>query len=145
MGMGTEWRETLSCLDRISADQRGAGTVTTGWHIVYGYGSITALVNVGEIASGGTFDCKIEQATDASGTGAKALLNATQLGDTDDDSDIIMTARYAGLDLGGGFGYVRLSCTVAGANVDYSAGFFRYWTQAPAMAELDAAAVVENI
>lgn len=124
-------------LDKIDADQRGAGTVATGWHKLSVAMPISAFVIVGEIASSATFDSKFQQAQDASGTGAKDLKAASQLGDTDDNTIKRFEVEHADLDLAGSFTHVRLSCTVAAANVDFAALLMQYYGVAAAPSDLD--------
>jgi len=76
------------------------------------------IVNVGTIAAGGTVDIALTQATDAAGTGAKAIAGKaitqlTQAGG-DSGSTIAIELRTEELDVDGGFSFVGGAVTVAG-------------------------------
>jgi hypothetical protein len=78
---------------------------------------------VGAIATNGTCDIAISQATDGSGTGAKDVVAATQLtqAGTDSNKQVVLQCRADQLDLAGGFRYIAVevvtavAATIAGA------------------------------
>ena len=76
------------------------------------------IANIGTIAAGGTVDIALLQATDAAGTGAKAIAgkNITQLTQAggDDGSTVVIELRTEELDVDGGFSFVGGIVTVAG-------------------------------
>ena len=78
---------------------------------------IAAAIAVGAIASSGTFNAKLEQATDASGTGVKDITGKaiTALADTDDNKQFWINLDPAELDLANGFTFVRITLTPATA------------------------------
>lgn len=145
MGIGRNFPGTVSIAEAIDPDQRGAGTVWSGWWQVKSQIPISAVFLVGEIAAGGTFDAVMQQATDGSGSGAKALKTAAQLPDTGDNQQITITADLTDLDQSGGFSWVRIGGTVAVANVDWAALLMQYWNTSPTGAELDASTVAESL
>jgi len=76
------------------------------------------LVHVGAIAAAGTVDVAMVQATDAAGTGAKAIAGKaitqlTQAGG-DSGSTVAIELRSEELDVDGGFSFVAATVTVAG-------------------------------
>ena len=76
------------------------------------------IVHVGTIAAAGTVDVALLQATDAAGTGAKAIAgkNITQLTQAggDSGSSVAIELRTEELDVDGGFSFVGGTLTVAG-------------------------------
>lgn len=78
---------------------------------------IAALIQVGAIASTGTFNAKLQQAQDGSGTGVKDITGKaiTALADTDDNKEFWINLDPAELDLSNGFTFVRLTLTPATA------------------------------
>lgn len=118
--------EVTPLLGVIDPDAYAAGTVTTSWVAMKDVQSIGALISVGTMASTSTVDAKLQQATDASGTGAKditgkAITQLTQAGG-DSDKQAIINCSQDELDLANDFTHVRLSITVATAASD-AAGF----------------------
>lgn len=128
---------------QIVPDQRGAGTVTSGWAQVTTRNCIGALLSTGEHVATATLDFKLEQAQDSSGTGAKDLKTATQLGDTDDNSQVALEATYSDLDTANGFTWVRASVTVASANCDYNVILFAVWSMQPPLIVLSGTQLLE--
>jgi hypothetical protein len=78
--------------------------------------NLLALIQSGVLGTGATLDAKIQQATDASGTGAKDVAGKaiTQIVKaTGDSKQALINLRPDELDVNNGFSYVRLSVTVA--------------------------------
>jgi hypothetical protein len=103
----------------IDPDQTSPGTATTGWVSMATYESLQAIVGVGDMETGGTVDAVLQQATDASGTGAKdisgkAITQLTKAGSKNDHQAII-NLRSEELDVANAFTHVRLSVTVGDA------------------------------
>lgn len=132
----------------IDPDATAAGTVTTGWVSMATYQSIQAIALAGTLGASATFDAKLEQATDSSGTGAKdisgkAITQLTQAGTDESDKQGIINCRGDELDIAGGFDHVRLSVTVATATSDACGlilGYDAYYQPAT-----DAASVAEVV
>jgi hypothetical protein len=77
---------------------------------------LLALIQSGVLGTGATLDAKLQQATDASGTGAKdvagkAISQLTQAG-SGSAKQAIINLRPEDLDVNNGYAYVRLSVTV---------------------------------
>lgn len=109
----------------IDPDANAAATYTTGWISMSDFQAIMAVVMAGTLGASATIDAKLEQAQDASGTGAKdvegsAITQLTQAG-TDSDKQAIIQCWGEDLDLANDFTHVRLSMTVGAANSDSSA------------------------
>jgi hypothetical protein len=109
----------------IDPDAYAAGTYTTGWISMADYLAVLAVIMVGTLGASATVNAKIQQASDASGTGAKdvtglAITQLTQAG-TDDDKQALINVQQSDLDRTNGFTHVRLSMTVATAASDAGA------------------------
>ena len=108
--------ELFSVLATIDPASQAVGTVTTGWISAGNHHNLLALVQSGALGTGATLDAKIQQATDASGTGAKDLTgkSITQLTQAASGSgkQALINLRPDDLDANNGYAYVRLSVTV---------------------------------
>ena len=109
----------------IDPDAYAAGTYTSGWVNMGQFDALMAVVMVGDLAATSTVDAKLQQATDAAGTGAKdvtgkSITQLTQAG-TDSDKQVVVNCYADELDVENGFDYVRLSMTVAAAAADAGA------------------------
>ncbi len=108
--------ELFSVLATIDPASQAVGTVTTGWISAGNHHSLLALVQSGVLGTGATLDAKLQQATDASGTGAKDVTGKaiTQIVKaTGDNKQTLINLRPDDLDVTNGYAYVRLSLTVA--------------------------------
>lgn len=117
--------DNLSLPGVINPGSQGAGTVNSGWVSLADLNTVIATIFVGTMAAGATLDAKIEQATDAAGTGAKdvtgkAITQMTQAGG-DSDKQRVIEVDGEDLDVDNDFTHVRLAVTVAVAAVDLSA------------------------
>ena len=96
-------------------------TSNSSWLSMQDYGKAVFFIDVG--ATDTTVDATVYQATDSSGTGAKAVSNAsiTQIGATDDNRLVSIEVDVNGLDIANGFDHVQLRITVGsgttGANL----------------------------
>jgi hypothetical protein len=116
---------TTAVLGVIKPDAHTAGTYTTGWISAAQYQEFMAIVMAGDLGSSATLDASIQQATNSSGTGAKALTGSaitqlTQAG-TDSNKQAIVAFSSDDLDLANGFTHFRLSMVVAVAASDAGA------------------------
>ncbi len=108
--------ELFSVLATIDPASQAVGTVTTGWISAGNHHTLLALVQSGVLGTGATLDAKLQQATDASGTGAKDVTGKaiTQIVKaTGDNKQALINLRPDDLDVTNGYAYVRLSLTVA--------------------------------
>ena len=108
--------ELFSVLATIDPASQAVGTVTTGWISAGNHHSLLALVQSGVLGTGSTLDAKLQQATDASGTGAKDVTGKaiTQIVKASgDNKQALINLRPDDLDVTNGYAYVRLSVTVA--------------------------------
>ena len=110
---GSELLAVLSTLDPAS---QAAGTITTGWISAANHHGLLGIVQTGVLGTGATVDAKLQQALDASGTGAKDITGKaiTQIVKASgDNKQALINVRPEELDTINGFGFVRLSLTVA--------------------------------
>ena len=108
--------ELFSVLATIDPASQAVGTVTTGWISAGNHHTLLALVQSGVLGTGATLDAKLQQATDASGTGAKDVTGKalTQIVKaTGDNKQALINLHPDDLDVTNGYAYVRLSLTVA--------------------------------
>ena len=108
--------ELFSVLATIDPASQAVGTLTTGWISAGNHHSLLALVQSGVLGTGATLDAKLQQATDASGTGAKDVTGKaiTQIVKaTGDNKQSLINLRPDDLDVTNGYAFVRLSLTVA--------------------------------
>lgn len=112
----------------IDPDAYAAATYTTAWIPAKHFHNHLANISVGDIVATGTVDAKLEQATDASGTGAKditgkAITQLTAAG-SDSNKQAQINLRPAELDVNNGFDHFRLSVTLGTAGADMGAQVF---------------------
>ena len=114
--------EEFALVATVDPDVLTAATHTSDWVNMTTFQQIMAVVLAGTLGASATFDAKLEQATDSSGTGAKdvsgkSITQLTQAG-TDSDKQAIINLRADELDVANDFTHVRLSITVATASSD---------------------------
>ncbi len=110
--------ESLSVLATINPVSQGAGTVSSGWVAIKNHLALMALIETGVLGTSATVDAKLQQATDASGTGAKDVTGKaiTQIVKASgDNKQALINCRAGELDTEGGFAFVQLSITVGTA------------------------------
>jgi hypothetical protein len=122
MQLNAKPSEVVGIVGNIDPDAYAASTVTSGWIAAKNYLAFAALVLAGDLGASATLDAKLEQAQDASGTGAKditgkAITQLTQAG-TDSNKQVIINLRPEELDVDNAFTHFRLSMTVATATSD---------------------------
>lgn len=116
----TQISDTIAILGTIDAIDHATSAVTSDWVDTAKYPFIAAYMNVGAIT--GTFDMKLQQATDSSGTGAKDITGAaiTQLSASDDNKQVIINLKVEELDDEGGFQFVAAIVTPTGGTTNFS-------------------------
>ena len=106
------------------ADSQAAGTHDLSWVSVKDYHRVWVVLDVGDMAANATLDCSVRQATDTSGTGAKAISgkSITQLTQAGGDGNdlVCIELRTEELDIANGFDCISVRVTVATAAVEYS-------------------------
>lgn len=86
--------------------------VVTGWLYAGNAANLVGIVSVG--ATDAAVTVSFEQATDGSGTGAKAITDAgAEFSATSDNKDGIFQVEATKLDVMGGFNYVQMKIAVA--------------------------------
>lgn len=110
--------QNVAIMGKIAPVSQAAGTVSTGWIDAGSVLWLAALIQTGVLGASATVDAIFQQATDNSGTGAKAVTGAaiTQMVKaTDDNRESILELRNDALDLANNFRFVRLTLTVGAA------------------------------
>lgn len=118
MNSNTKPFENLSILAAISPVSQGVGSVVSGWVPVQNHLALLAIIATGVLGTAATVDAKLQQATDASGTGAKDITGKaiTQIVKaTGDNKQVLLNAKASDLDTEGSFAFVQLSITVGAA------------------------------
>jgi len=120
--MGSLMSEEVAVLATIDPDALTAATYDSDWVDMGAFQQIMAIVMVGTLGTLATVDASVRQATDSSGTGAKAITGKsitqlTQAG-TDSDKQAIINVRSDELDVTGDFTHVSLRIVVAVATSD---------------------------
>jgi hypothetical protein len=117
--------EQLSVLATLDPSNQAAGAANSAWVPLASHLCLLALVQTGALGTGATVDAKLQQAVDASGTGAKdvsgkAITQLTQAA-SGANRQALINLRAEELDVNNGFAYVRLVVTVAVAAANTSA------------------------
>ncbi len=110
--------EQLAVLATINPISQAAGSVSTGWVNTGNFERLMALVQTGVLGTSATVDAKIQQASDASGTGAKDVTGKaiTQIVKaTGDNRQAMINLRPEELDTNNGYEYIRVTLTVGTA------------------------------
>lgn len=138
----------------VDPDAYAPATLTSGWVSLVDFGSILAIIAWGTLGSGATINAKLEQASDASGTGVKDISGKaiTEVDVTDSpephDQQALINCRADELDVDNDFTHVRLSITSTDSNSPQEgsdvAGFV-LGLDAKYQPEADAATVAEVI
>ena len=141
--------EVVGVVGAVDPDAYAAGTYTTGWIAAKNFTAFLAIVMAGALGASATLDAKLQQASDASGTGAKditgkAITQLTQAG-TDDDKQVLINLRPEELDVDNGFTHFRLSMTVATAASDAGAVVLGYAPARGPATDVDATTVDEVV
>ena len=107
-------------LSAIHPASRTSAEAFAGWVSMRDYYKAVAIIDVGAIATNGTFDAKLIQATygDAvTATGVKDITGKaiTALGDTDDNSIIVIELDSSELDVDNDYDYINLQINCGGA------------------------------
>ena len=132
----------------IDPDAYAAGTYVTGWVDMRTWFALLALISVGDFVATGVLNAKIQQATDAAGTGAKdvaglAITALTQAG-ADDNKQALINLFPSDLDFNNGFCFVRLSMTLTVAGAD-AAGYLLGLSPRYGDAQANDAATVDEV
>lgn len=111
--------ELISVVAALNPISQSAGTTVSSYIKADKFNAYLAVFQVGTLATNNTTDFSLVQATDASGTGVKAITGkaATQLtqAGTDSDKQVIISLLPHELDLANSFQYVALKSVTATA------------------------------
>lgn len=115
--------EKVAVCATVDPDVLTAAAHTSDYVSAADFESLMAVVFAGTLGSSATFDAKLVQATDSSGTGSKdisgkSITQLTQAGTDESDKQAIINVRSEELDLDNGFTHVALTITVATASCD---------------------------
>ncbi len=108
----------------IDPGAHAAGVVNSDWVDMATFDELVATVMTGTLGTAATIDAKLQQATDAAGTGAKDITGRaiTQIVKaTGDNVQALINCWAEDLDVSNDFTHVRLALTVGTATSDCSA------------------------
>ena len=110
--------EMLAILATIDPASQAAGAISSGWVSVANHLGFLAVVQTGVLGTSATVDAKLQQALDATGTGAKditgrAIIQIVKA--TGDNKQALINVKPEDLDTVNGFGFVRVTVTVGAA------------------------------
>ena len=110
--------EMLAILATIDPASQAAGAISSGWVSVANHLGFLAVVQTGVLGTSATVDAKLQQALDATGTGAKditgrAIIQIVKA--TGDNKQALINDKPEDLDTVNGFGFVRVTVTVGAA------------------------------
>ena len=140
--------EFCAVVGAIDPDVTAAGSVSTGWVNAKNFDRFMAIAQAGTLGTNATFDAKVEQAQDSSGTGAKdlrAITQLTQAGSDDSDQQALINVRNQELDLENDFNHIRLTITVATATSDAAGLLLGFSPIHYPASDSDAASVAEIV
>lgn len=133
----------------INPVSQGIGTATSGWVAAKDFHRFLAVFTAGVLGAAATLDAKIQQASDAAGTGAKDLSPAKAITQmvkaTDDNKAAEINFSGADLDLDNSFTHVRISMTVGAAASLISGHLLGIGPRFAPASDTDAAAVKEIV
>jgi hypothetical protein len=108
----------VAVLGSVDPSSQAVGALSTAWVNVLNFHSFLAAIKVGVFGAASTLDAKLQQATDAAGTGVKDVTGKaiTQLLTAGGNNrQALINARAQDLDTNNNFNFLRLTITVAGA------------------------------
>jgi hypothetical protein len=140
--------EAAALVATVDPDALGVGAISSDWVDMALFDQVLAVVSAGVLGVAATLDGKLEQATDAAGTGTKDITGKaiTQLVKASNDGDqALINCRAAELDTDGGFRFLRLTMTVGAAASDGSGHVFGFGPRYAPASNNDLASVVEIV
>ncbi|MDA8095581.1 MAG: hypothetical protein M0T84_17070 [Betaproteobacteria bacterium] len=141
--------ESLGVLATINPSSQAAGAAASGWISMANAERLLALIMVGTFGAAATVDASIQQAQDATGTGAKAIGSGKAIttlqaaGGNNVQATIDLRAEE--LDSTNGFDYVQLTVTVGTAATETAAVLIAGETRYEPASVLNAASVVQQV
>lgn len=142
--------EQAAVVATVDPDALTATTHDSDWVDMADFEQIMCVVMAGTLGSSATFDAKLQEATDSSGTGAqditgKAITQLTQASPDDSDKQAIINLRASEMDLADSYRYVRVRITVAAATSDGGAVIFGFNPKHAPAYDHDLASVAEIV
>lgn len=120
--------DDVALLAVIDPDAYTTQAITTSYVDASKFQNLGVLVSAGDIASSGTIDCQLVQATSSTGAGSKNITGKaiTQLtaGSTDSNKQAWINVDGGELDVENSFRYVAATMTVSVAAADSAAYIF---------------------
>jgi len=129
MSYTERFTEQYAILDEHDPRTRQVATHVSSWVSLANYHRALLHLKVGDLGALATLDAGIQQASDSTGTGAKAITGKTitqltQAGGDGPNYDAVIELRTEELDVTNGFEHVRFYVTIAVADCTYAATLF---------------------
>lgn len=145
--LGSEFGAIVATVD---PDVLTAAAHTSDWVDMANFERVSAIVMAGTLGASATFDAKLQQATDSSGTGAKditgkSITQLTQASPDDSDKQAVINCSAEELDLANSFTHVALIITVATASSDGGGVVIGYNARVNPASDNDLASVAELV
>ena len=124
MNPNAKGSELLAILATLDPASQAAGTATTEWVSMTEFHDLLAIVQTGSLGTNATVEAKLQQAKDATGTGAKDVVGKalTQIVKaTGENKQALINFSPDNFDLANDYAFVRLSVTVGAAASQISA------------------------
>lgn len=148
MNPNTKLSEQVAFMATVDPQSVAPGTVVTAYVPMANVFQLSALIQTGVLGASATVDAKLMQATDSSGTNAKAITGkaiAQIVKASGDNKQAILEVRAEDLDVSNGFGFVALSVTVGTAASQLSASLIGASTRYLPASQFNQAAVVQIV
>lgn len=113
----SERAAVIAAIDPIDAQTSARSSV---WVSMDKFDRAMALISTGNIT--GTVNAAVQQATDSSGTDAKALKSSDSFSAGDDNKQAVINVRAGELDVNNGFTHIALVITPAGGTSNVISG-----------------------
>lgn len=140
--------EQIALVAKVDPDANAAGALTSDWVPVKDFHQFMAIFSAGTLGSSATFNGKIQQATDDSGTDAeditgKAITALTQAGTDQSDEQAVINLNAD--EVGEGFTHIAIVLTTGVATSDGDAELWGLHPRYGPASDHDLDSVVEII
>mgnify|MGYP001562308228 CR=1 FL=1 len=118
--MSQKFSEAVGILAVIDPDAYSTGAQTAGWVDMADWAQAVAVVLVGDVTASGGVDALVNQATNSTGAGSKAITakTMTTLTTAGSNKQVIININEHDLDVDNDFRYIQLSVTLSSAGAD---------------------------
>lgn len=129
----------------IDPDAIAVGPASSAWVDMGQFDQIMAVALVGTLGAAATADAKLEQALDATGSGAKDIPGKAIAQVAVSDVQAVINCRAEELDIDAGFRFARLTITIGAAASDAGGVVLGFGPRYAPASDLDLASVAEIV